>query len=312
MNENPYKTLGVQPDVPDKEIKAAYRRLAKKLHPDLNPGNKNTEDKFKAVSAAYNLLKDKNLRARFDRGEIDASGAETQQKPTYGSYAGADDRHHYHHTGGFSDFASENDFFEQIFGQASRQDRKWDNFSRPGREPNVQYKLAVSFLDAALGTKQRLTMPEGTNLDVTIPAGISDNQTIRIRGKKVSEQPEADREDVHIKIKVSSHPYFNRKNNDIELELPITIDEAILGGKTNVPTIHGPVRVNIPPGAKSGQTLRLKGKGIKPAIAAKVGDQLITLKVVLPEKPDEDLIKFMRSWRENHPYSVRQTYEGAS
>lgn len=309
MSDNPYKTLGVEPDAPDKEIKAAYRRLAKSLHPDLNPG-KDTEDRFKAVSAAYGLLKDKDLRARFDRGEIDASGAETQQNPSYRSYAEADGSHHYHHTGGFSDFASENDFFEQLFGQAFQQNRNSTNSRRSGKEPNVQYKLAISFLNAALGTKQRLTMPDGTSLDVTIPVGVSDGQTIRLKGKEIPGQAEARSEDVHIKITVSPHPYFNRQHDNIELELPVTIDEAILGGKINVPTIHGAVTMNIPSGAKNGQTLRLKNKGIKSAKAAKSGDQLITLKVILPEKPDEELTEFMRSWREKHPYSVRQAYEG--
>lgn len=312
MIDNPYDVIGVKADASDKEIKAAYRRLAKELHPDLNPGNRGAEDRFKAVSAAYNLLKDKEQRSRFDRGEIDASGAETPQHPTYRSHAGADAGHQYYNASGFSDFANESDLFEQIFGQARQQGSRYESAGRPRKGADVDYSLDVDFMDAALGAKKRVTMPDGVSLDVTIPEGVSDGQTLRLKGKGLPGYAGGPPGNARIKVTVNAHPYFTRKNKNILLELPITLDEAVLGGKINVPTLSGKVSVNVPAGANSGQTLRLKGKGFKTSKAQEAGDQLISLKIVMPETLDDDLTTFFETWREKHSYTVRQAYGGSS
>lgn len=308
MTDNPYDILGVKPEASDKEIKAAYRRLAKELHPDLNPGEKDTEERFKSVSGAYNFLKDKEQRARFDRGEIDASGAEKPQNQSYRSYAGADSGNPYYNTRGFSDFANESDLFEELFGRTRGGGTRYSQ--APTKGADVQYRLEVDFLDAALGAKRRVTMPDGVTIDVAIPAGVVNDQTLRLKGKGMPGPNGMENGDAYIKVGIAPHPYFTRKGQNVSIELPITLDEAVLGGKINVPTIHGPVSMNVPPGANSGQTLRLKGKGIKQAKTQQAGDQLVTLKVVLPQKPDEELKDYMRTWREQHAYKVRQAYEG--
>jgi len=310
VSDNPYEILGVKSDTSAKEIKAAYRRLAKKLHPDLNPGDSNAEDRFKNVSAAYNLLKDGEQRARFDRGEIDMSGAEKQPHPTYRSHAGAGAQHHYYNAGGFSDFANESDLFEQLFGYAQGQRQGFGGAARPLKGADIHYSLQVDFLDAALGAKKRVTMPDGVTLDVSIPAGVNDNQILRLKGKGLPGHDNSPNGDALIKITIGAHPYFSRNKKDILLELPITMDEAVLGGKIDVPTLHGRVSMNIPAGSGSGQTLRLKGKGIKAGKNRETGDQRVTLKIVLPEILDDDIKGFFQSWREKHSYDVRQKFEG--
>ncbi len=310
MSDNPYDILGVKQDASDKEIKAAYRRLAKKLHPDLNPGDRDAEVRFKTASAAYNLLKDTEQRARYDRGEIDMSGAEKQPYSTYRSHAGAGSHHHYYNAEGFSDFADESDLFEQIFGHARSQRRGHEGAEHRLKGADIQYSLAVDFLDAALGAKKRVTMPDGVSLDVSIPAGIGEGQKLRLKGKGLPGHGGGSNGDAQINVTISAHPYFRRNKRNILLEVPITLDEAILGGKIDVPTLHGKVSMNIPAGSSSGQTLRLKGKGIEANKAHAVGDQLITLKIVLPETPDEELTGFFRSWQKKHSYDVRQVFEG--
>jgi len=310
MSDNPYDILSIKPDASDKEIKAAYRRLAKNLHPDLNPGNKDTEDRFKTISAAYNLLKDSEQRARFDRGEIDMSGAEKQPHPTYRSHAGAGAQHHYYNTGGFSDFTNESDLFEQLFGHAQGQRRGFRGAERPLKGADIQYSLRVDFKDAALGAKKRVTMPDGVSLDVSVPAGINDNQILRLKGKGLPAHAGSPNGDALIKVTIGAHPYFSRNKKDILLELPITIDEAVLGGKIDVPTLHGKVSMNIPAGSCSGQTLRLKGKGIKAGKNQTAGDQRVTLKIALPKTLDNDIRDFFKSWREKHSYDVRQKFDG--
>ncbi len=310
MSENPYETLGVKPDASDKEIKAAYRRLAKKLHPDLNPGDSGAEKRFKTVSAAYNFLKDSEQRARFDRGEIDMSGAEKQPHQTYRSHAGAGAQHQYYNTGGFSDFANESDLFEQLFGHAKSGRQGYGGANRPLKGADIQYSLQVDFLDAALGAKKRVTMPDGVTLDVSIPAGINDNQILRLKGKGLPGHADSPNGDALIKVTIGAHPYFSRDKKNILLELPITLDEAVLGGKIDVPTLYGKVSMNIPAGSSSGQTLRLKGKGIKAGKNQAAGDQRVTLKIVLPETLDDDIKNFFKSWREKHSHDVRQKFEG--
>lgn len=304
VTENPYDVLGVKPEASDKEIKSAYRKLAKELHPDLHPGDSSAEEKFKAISGAYGLLGDPEKRARFDRGEIDASGAEKPQQQYYRSYGEAGPEHHYYSTGGFEDFGDESDLFSELFRHARRQGPGAGAAHGPHRGPDANYQLQVEFLEAALGSAKRITLPDGAVLDVKVPVGIKDGQKIRLKGKGYPGFNNGPSGDAYVKIDVRPHRQFKRKGQNILLTVPITLDEAILGAKVEVPTIQGKVTMSVPAGSKNGATLRLKGKGVK------AGDQLVTLEIQMPEKIDDDLRGFMEDWRKSHAYSVRQDLEG--
>jgi DnaJ-class molecular chaperone len=300
MAEDLYSVLGVAKTASAEEITKAYRKLAKKLHPDLNPGDKAAEEKFKKVSAAYAIIGDEEKRKRYDAGEIDASGQETPQHRYYREYAGGAEGARYRSSAGFEDIGAFSDLFGDLFGE--RGARGGRRFSMRG--PDAQYRLEVDFLDAVNGTKTRITLPEGGTLDVTIPAGVTDGQVLRLKGKGGPGIGDGEPGDALIEIAVRPHPVFKREGDDILVDVPITFDEAVLGGKVEVPTIGGRVFVTVPPGSNSGQTLRLKGRGIKRA--GRAGDQLVKLSVVLPETIDDELRSFAEKWRERHRYDPRR------
>jgi DnaJ-class molecular chaperone len=295
---DPYQTLGVKKDASQQDIQKAYRRLAKKLHPDLNPGNKQAEERFKEVSVAYDLLGDPEKRARFDRGEIDASGTERPRQRFYRDFAegGA---HTYSSDAGFADFAGDDDILSQIFGRAGRTNLRM-------RGQDVHYRLELDFLDAINGGKRQLTLPDGSVLDVTIPPGTRDGQILRLRGKGRPGLGDGPPGDALIEIEVRPHRIFTLKGDDIHVELPISLREAVLGGKVKVPTASGAVTMTVPKWANTGTVLRLKGKGAPRADGSR-GDEYVTLKVMLPEKPDPELEKFISQWRGD--YSPRQAME---
>jgi DnaJ-class molecular chaperone len=295
---DPYKTLGVSKDASQEDIQKAYRRLAKKLHPDLNPGNKQAEAQFKEVSAAYDLLGDVEKRARFDRGEIDASGIERPRQRYYRDFAegGA---HPYASDAGFADFAGVDDILSQIF----RRERQ-TNLRMRGQD--VHYHLELSFLDAINGGKQQLTLPDGSVLDVTIPPGTRDGQMLRLRAKGRPGIGGGPPGDALVEVEVQPHRLFTRKGDDIHVEVPISLTEAVLGGKIKVPTPSGAVTMTVPKWANTGTVLRLKGKGVPRADGSK-GDEFVTLKVMLPEKPDRELERFVTQWR--GAYTPRQAME---
>jgi len=298
--ENPYKILGVAKKASDADIKKAYRKLAKKLHPDLNPSDKGAEERFKDVSAAFNILGDPEKRAKFDSGEIDASGAERPEYQYYKQYAGREGAQHYHSDANFDDLGG---IFSDLFNrdQAGRdQARHTRRFKMRGAD--IRYHLAIDFLDAVTGATKRISLPDGSSLDVKVPEGVNDGQTIRLRGKGQPGIGGGPQGDAFIEIEVRPHPLFRRDGNDIEMDLPITIDEAILGAKVDVSTISAPVRVSIPKGSSSGQTLRLKGKGVKSRANGLTGDQRCILKIILPKEIDDELEAFMKKWRESHAY----------
>ena len=297
MGEDPYKILGVARNATSDEIRRAYRRLAKQQHPDLNTGAR-AEDAFKKISAAYALLSDKEKRRAYDRGEIDANGEPRGYHAAYGAggaggfggfrggaggYAGADP--------GFGDF------FSDLFGTRST---GGGGYGRRGQD--VRYTLELDFLEAAKGARKRVTLPEGGVLDLNVPSGVADGQTLRLKGKGRAGPGGGPPGDALVEIKVRSHPQFKRLANDILVDLPITIDEAILGARIEVPTIDGRVQITIPKGTNSGQVMRLKGKGVKPKGAAKAGDQLVTIRIVMPEKIDDQLAYFMSEWRLKNAY----------
>jgi DnaJ-class molecular chaperone len=284
---DPYQTLGIKRDASQDEIRSAYRRLAKKLHPDLNPGNKNAEEEFKGVSAAYDLLGDPDKRARFDRGEIDASGAERPQQRYYRDFG--EGGHAYESDAGFADFAGADDILSEIFGRGGRSNLRM-------RGQDAHYRLELDFLDAVNGAKRQLTLPDQSTLDVTIPPGTRDGQILRLRGKGGPGIGGGPPGDALIEVEVRPHPIFTRKGDDIHIELPISLKEAVLGGKVNVPTPSGVVTMTIPKWANTGRVLRLKGKGV-PRPDGSRGDEHVSLKVMLPQTPDPELEKLIAQWQ---------------
>lgn len=313
MSNDPYQALGLKKSATDAEIKKAYRKIAKESHPDLNPGDSTAEAKFKAASAAYDFLKDPEQRRRYDAGEIDASGAEKHpERKFYREYA-EQGGHGYGTTHGFEDFGDMSDIFADILRQRQAQQGGarggFDGYGAGGagfdaRGADVRYMLEVDFMDAVKGGKKRITLPSGDNLEVKIPEGTRDGQIIRLRGKGGQGYGKGPRGDAYVTINVRPHKLFKREGDDIHIVLPITIDEAVLGGKVPTPTIHGTVNLTIPKGASSGQTLRLRGKGVKRG--SKKGDQKVELQIKMPAKVDADLEKFMQGWRRDHAYDPRK------
>jgi len=287
LRGDPYETLGVSKEASQAEIQKAYRRRAKKLHPDLNPGNKGAEEQFKDLSAAYDLLSDPEKRARFDRGEIDSSGAERPRQRYYHHFAEDGTGHPYATDSGFADFGA-GDILSEIFGRSS------SGVRRKGADNH--YRLELDFLDAINGAKRSLTLPDGSVLEVRIPPGTRAGQILRLRGKG---RPGIDgglAGDALIEVEVRPHSVFSRDGDAIRLELPISLRQAVLGGKVKVPTPSGPVTMTIPKWSNTGTVLRLKGKGVAGSDGSR-GDEYITLKVVLPEKPDPALEDFVAQWQ---------------
>ncbi len=308
MALDPYKALGVSKDASAADIKKAYRKIARTSHPDLNPSDTEAEARFKAASAAYDLLKDPDTRARFDRGEIDGSGAEQRQERQYYRDYAEQPGNPYRGAapgqapgGGFDDAS---DIFAEFFRQRGQSGAGFQGQGFDARGNDRRFALEVPFLDAARGGVRRITLPEGATLEVKIPEGTTDGQTIRLRGKGDPGFGKGPAGDALITIAVAAHPFFTREGDDIVIELPITLDEAVLGGKVEAPTIHGSVNLGIPKGANTGQTLRLKGKGVKSSRGQ--GDQRVTLRVVMPPKVDEGLADFMTTWRKTHSYDPRK------
>jgi DnaJ-class molecular chaperone len=302
---NPYDVLGVKPEASEDEIRSAYRALAKKNHPDLNPGNKPAEARFKEIASAYDLLSDKEKRARFDRGEIDASGAERPEH-AYARYRGfaegaPGEKYEYHSAEGVAP-----EDLDDLFAFFNR-----GGGARGGGAPirmrggDLHFSLTVDFLTSINGARQRLNLAPDRSLDVTIPAGVRSGQILRLEGQGSPGINGGPAGDALIEIKVAAHPFFRREGDDIHMELPVTLGEAVLGGKVTVPTPSGAVAMTIPANANTGRVLRLRGKGA-PHQGGGHGDQYVTLKVVLPEGDDGELKRFAAEWSAKHPYDPRR------
>ena len=306
---DPYEILGVDRAANDAAITAAYRKLAKKHHPDVNPGKKDAEDKFKEISQAYELLSDKDKRSRFDRGEIDASGQETAPDWTKrGFYRGHGDdmgRTKYRSGGFASDGGAEFDLddLESLFGTAFRRGAHagaapgGGEFKIPGGD--ARYLLSVDFVDAAKGAVKRLTLPDGKTLDVTVPAGLRDGQVLRLKGKGQPGFNGGAPGDALIEVSIAPHPTFRRDGDDVIVEVPITLKEAVLGAKIEVATLDGPVSVTVPPYTTHGRRLRLRGRGIKG------GHQQVELAIVLPAEPEPELAAFLEGWSPRNDVNPR-------
>lgn len=299
---DPYTLLGVPRTADEAAIKSAYRKLAKELHPDRNTGNPKAAERFGEVTRAYDLLSDKDKRAQFDRGEIDGDGNPTHPFG-FGGAPGGGFRSAGGGPGGFEFETSGGDFgdiFEGLFGGGGR--RKGGGFGGFGgrgqaapRGANVQYRLRVGFIDAAARAPQRITLQDGKTIDLKLPAGVETGMQVRVAGK--GEPGHGGPGDAIVTLEVDSHPFFTRDGDDVRLNLPITLNEAVAGAKIKVPTVDGPVMLGIPASARSGQVLRLKDKGFTRKDGSR-GVQLVTLVIDVPTD-DERLRTFAEGWTDN-------------
>jgi DnaJ-class molecular chaperone len=305
VSEDPYEILGVGRDASPEKIRSAYRRLARKLHPDLNPGDKAAEERFKRVSAAYDLLGDPEKRARFDRGEIDASGAERPQPRYYRDFAedGGDGPHPYASDAGFADMADADDLLAALFGGGSGQGAR---VRIRGRD--LHGRLTLDFLEAVNGTTKRLSLPDGSTVDVAVPAGTRDGQVLRLRGKGAPSAGGGAPGDLLVEVEVGEHRHFTRRGDDIHLDLPVSLYEAVLGGRVQAPTPAGPVMVAVPKGSNTGTVLRLRGRGVRRPDGSQ-GDAYVTLRVVLPDSPDPELERFVTRWAAGKAHDPRAGME---
>lgn len=296
--KSPYEVLGVSPTASAEDIQKAYRKLAKKLHPDLNPGDKAAEEKFKEVAGAYDVLGDAAKRKRFDAGEIDASGTERPQHHFYRDFASAGDGHPYANSDGFSDFMGGDDAFAELLRRGARK-----RANRRGED--LHYRLPIDFTESITGASKRITLPDGGTLDVKIPAGLVDGQVLRLRGKGAPGAGKGGAGDALIEVEVRPDPRFVRDGDNIAIELPVSLTEAVLGGRIRVPTPTGEVTMTVPKGSNTGTTLRLKGKGV-PRRGGGSGDELVKLKVVLPKSPDPELEAFAEGWTKGKAFNPRE------
>lgn len=303
--KDPYAVLGVARNATQDEIKKAYRKLAKKLHPDLNPGDKKVEAEFKEVAAANDLLSDPEKKAKFDRGDIDASGAERPENSFWRAYAesGQGTKYSSARSGGAGPDPS--DIFSELFGDIGGAFGRGGGGRGRRRGTDVNYRLSVDFLDAVKGGSKRITLQSGKSLDVRIPPGTTSGRTLRLTGQGMDGTSGGPAGDAFIEIEVMPHPFFRLEKNDIHLDLPITLNEALLGAKVPVPTIDGKVAMTVPKGSNSGSTLRVRGKGAPDPISGNRGDQLIHLLVMLPDQPDSELTDFIEKWSRTKEYDPR-------
>ncbi|MDB5705452.1 MAG: molecular chaperone DnaJ [Sphingomonas bacterium] len=302
---DPYATLGVARTASEADIKKAYRKLAKELHPDRNKDNPKATEKFSQATNAYDLLTDKDKRARFDRGEIDGDG---NPASPFGFGGGGQ--------GGFrpgpggqpfeADGPDLSDIFEGMFSGGGRGGGFASGFGGFGRKPqpkgaNVAYKLNVSFTDAATLSPQRITLADGKTIDLKLPAGLESGAQMRLAGK--GQPGPGGAGDGIVTINVQPHRFFTRVGDDVRLDLPISLSEAVLGASVRVPTVEGAVMLTVPAGSTSGKTLRLRGRGFHKKDGSR-GDQLVTLMVDLPVG-DDALVEFVRGWKDKDKSNPR-------
>ena len=305
MTTDPYDSLGLSRSATQDEIKAAYRKLVRTSHPDLNPDDAGAEARFKAIASAFDLLKNPETRARFDAGEIDAAGVERPQRQYYRDFADTPGNP-YQKGRGFGTQGDPADIFAEILRQRTRGgDADFDGRGFMAAGQDLRYSLEVPFLEAARGGELPVTLPDGGSIAVKIPQGAHDGQTLRLRGKGGPGFGGGPPGDALIALSVTTHPVFRREADDILVILPITIDEAVLGARVSAPTIAGPVSLAIPKGASSGRVLRLRGRGIARPGGKAAGDQLVELRIVAPPAIDVALSDFLTEWRKTHAHDPR-------
>jgi len=299
---NPYSILGIDKNASDKEIKSAYRRLSKRHHPDLNPGSKEAGTKFKEINKAYQILSNPEKRARYDRGEINMEG-EPEYKPSGGFYRDYADKaeasRYFHENTGHFDTSDIQNIFSSFFTGGTA-----GNHAGFKKQPSdVYYNITIDFMESVSGERKRVTMPDGKVLDIKIPAGVEDGQRLRLKGQGAHGSINSESGDAYINIHITPHKIFTRKARDIFVEVPVGFNESLLGSKITVPTIHGPVEVTIPKNSSTGDTLRLKNKGIKN------GDQYIKIKIVMPNNISESLMQSVVEWDKASHFNPREKME---
>jgi DnaJ-class molecular chaperone len=312
LARDPYQELGVPRTASADEIRKAFRKLAKANHPDTNPNNKEAEERFKRVSAAFDILGDAPKRKKFDAGEIDADGRETARgfqggqgpwgPPPGGGFGGG--------PGGFRSETFEGadlgDILGEMFGGRGAGGRGgpgggFGGFSQRGGD--VRARLEIDLEDAIRGGKRRIAFSDGRTIDVTIPKGAQEGQTLRLKGQ--GSPGRAGPGDALIELTIAPHPIFRREGEVLVMDVPVTVYDAVLGGKAEAPTPDGPVTLTIPKGANTGTRLRLKGRGLADA-GGRRGDLFARLVVALPEKPDSELEGFAETWKRERPYTPRR------
>jgi DnaJ-class molecular chaperone len=329
---DPYEVLGVSKSASAQDIKSAFRKLAKKLHPDANKHDKDAASKFAELNAAYEIAGDADKRKAFDNGEIDAEG-----KPRFqgfeGAGAGRGPNAGFGQDGNFETFTwgpegahrssggrtgggSFGGGFEDILREAFAGRAGGGRGFRPGggaqfetdefgggQGADISAALTITLPEAAHGVKKRVELPNGKEVEVKIPAGLAEGQQIRLKGQGQA-VPGGKAGDLLISVSVAPHPVFARDGNDLRIDLPITLYEAVLGGKVRVPTLGGAVELNLPAGTNSGRTFRLKGKGFPTKSGS--GDLMATVRIMLPDGSDPDLEALMKQWRDAKPYDPRK------
>jgi len=294
LARDPYLELGVSRGASAGEIRKAFHKLAKQHHPDTNPGNKAAEERFKQVSAAFDILGDVDKRKKFDAGEIDADGRETFRgfggNPGAAGYGGGQ-------RGAAFDGVDLSDLFGDILGRG----RGGAGFAPRGSD--VRAKVEIELEDAIHGGKKRISFSDGRTIDMTIPVGAEDGQSLRLKGQ--GSPGRAGPGDALIELTIKPHAVFRREGESLVMDLPVSLPDAILGGKVQAPRPDGAVTLTVPKGANSGQSLRLKGKGLSDT-AGRRGDLIARLVLVLPETLDDELIAFADKWRAKRPYSPRK------
>ncbi|EJL30555.1 DnaJ-class molecular chaperone with C-terminal Zn finger domain [Caulobacter sp. AP07] len=307
MARDPYLELGVSRTATAAEIRKAFHKLAKQHHPDANTGDKKSEDRFKQVSAAFDIIGDPDKRKKFDAGEIDADGRETMRGGGFGGagspFGGGFNRGGggFGRGGGAGDGPEIdlNDLFGDILG---RNRGAGGGFSSP-RGGDVRARLDIDLEEAITGGKKRVAFSDGRTIDVTIPVGAQEGQTLRLKGQGSPGRGGAG--DALIELAIKPHRIYHRENDTLVMDLPISVPDAVLGGKVEAPTPDGPVTLSIPKGSNSGAKLRLKGRGLSDG-KGKRGDLFARLVVTLPDTPDAELEKFAEAWREKRPYTPRR------
>ena len=309
MND-PYKTLGLGREASAGEIKSAYRKLAKQYHPDLNAGN---ADRFKNITGAYDILSDPEKKKKFDRGQLDpATGAERSGSAFWSQWGNSNKASK---SFNFDDFdGAGNDIFSSFFknargdihGQPGKRSYRKGPSKENKKSKNTNYKLTVPFTEATLGIKKHVTLSDGKVVNMLIPPGTETGAKLRLKGQGRVAADSSEKGDAVIEITVEDHENFVRKKQDIHIDIPISLSEAIAGATIVVPTIYGNVTLKVPANSNTGATLRLKGKGVPKTKEKGLGDQYICLQVVLPEKIDQELKDFVETWNKKNEYDPRK------
>jgi DnaJ-class molecular chaperone len=304
LANDPYKELGVSRGASADEIRKAFRKLAKAHHPDTNPGDTASEERFKRVSAAFDILGDPEKKKKFDAGEIDADGRETfrGQGGPFGGFQGGP------RGGGYNNADFEgvdfSDILSEMLGRGGRGGaRGFEGGPFQSRGADVRARLEIDLEEAILGGRKRIAFSDGRTIDVTIPKGAADGQTLRLKGQGAPGR--AGPGDALIELSIRPHPVFKREGDALVMDLPVSVPDAVLGGKVEAPTPDGPVTLTVPKGSNSGARLRLKGRGLVDGQGRR-GDLFARLVVTLPDAPDAELEAFAEAWRKDRPYTPRR------